>query len=74
MSDVVHAQSAERRRELQGALAALAATRGYYWAHARAWYQLHAHGDHHNQTLDEQKLADIISGNGYFHSLQVCFF
>lgn len=72
--DVVSATSQQLRSAITSTLAELALAKGYFWAYAHRWYTLHAGGQEEEGILEGQKLEDIVSGNGYFHSLQVCRF
>ncbi|KAJ8727288.1 hypothetical protein PYW07_001407 [Mythimna separata] len=69
LADVAAASSAETRGVIASRLAERALARGYLWALAHRWFQRHA-PDPNQDILDGQKLDDIISGNGYFHTLQ----
>ena len=48
---------------------------GYYWSYARRYWELTAGGEGGKlprpDTIDFSQLDDVLTGNGYFHTLQV---
>lgn len=77
LSTVRGTERPARRRVLAG-LAQRAAACGYYWAKARKYFELNVDPDDleaenpfDTSNLDLEKMAEIVTGNGYFHSLQV---
>ncbi|XP_037868758.2 E3 ubiquitin-protein ligase listerin isoform X2 [Bombyx mori] len=76
LSTVRGTERPARRRVLAG-LAQRAAACGYYWAKARRYFELNVDPDDleaenpfDTSNLDLEKMAEIVTGNGYFHSLQ----
>ncbi|XP_013164606.1 PREDICTED: uncharacterized protein LOC106115697 [Papilio xuthus] len=82
LRDVINQSSSEDTQLLTSALADRAARRGYYWAYARRRCDLaltpppqphphlHLH-PHLHPHLDLDDFTQIITGGGFFHTLQV---
>ncbi|KAJ8733578.1 hypothetical protein PYW08_001876 [Mythimna loreyi] len=68
LTAVAQAAGGAARAALHARLAERALAAGGAWALAWRWLQAHAGGT--DNILDGHKLEDIVSGNGYFHTLQ----
>ncbi|XP_075971951.1 E3 ubiquitin-protein ligase listerin [Anticarsia gemmatalis] len=71
LTDVIAATSQSLRHTIVTSLSEVAAARGYYWSFAHSWYKVNATSERDVcDDFNTLNLEEIISGNGFFHSLQ----
>lgn len=79
LDDVIAEMPGEVRRDVMARLSAAAAATGYYWALARRCFELKTTEGVGGTVLREldaltsnfSELEEKLTGNGFFHSLQV---
>ncbi|XP_037296543.1 E3 ubiquitin-protein ligase listerin [Manduca sexta] len=80
LDDIINETSTTLRNTIQCQLSHSAAATGYYWSYARRHYELRARVEpaalgaralpHGAGDLQLAQLRDIVTGNGFFHTLQ----
>ncbi|XP_053603510.1 E3 ubiquitin-protein ligase listerin isoform X2 [Plodia interpunctella] len=76
--DIISETPTTLRRQILLSLSERAAKEGYYWAYARSYYEAKSMDQSDNQSVDVldsanvdlDNLAEIVTGNGLYHSLQ----
>ncbi|XP_060801927.1 E3 ubiquitin-protein ligase listerin [Amyelois transitella] len=80
LHDIITETPVTVRRQILLSLSERAAKEGYYWAYARSYYEAQVKSDDQSGdkstdlldigSLDVDKLAEVVTGNGFCHSLQ----